>query len=116
MPVVRLDAGSDLRVLVDRLRPVRQLGLGESMKDGEVYHCTIHGVETESRGQMQQHIDLEHPGGAAEDSPDEFLCDGVVTHRQEIDYCPKCGSPTTHDIRNQEVHVVCPVHGEVVLT
>lgn len=37
------------------------------------YHCTIHDFETESTGMMQQHIDLEHPGGMAKDAPEDFL-------------------------------------------
>lgn len=49
------------------------------------YRCDIHDFETNSAGQMEQHIDYEHPGGAAKDALHEFeVDDGEVdkTHQK----------------------------------
>lgn len=49
------------------------------------YRCDIHDFETESRGQMQQHIDKHHPGGAAKDRTDEFLVEDDAAATVRID-------------------------------
>jgi len=82
--------------------------------DWYTYRCDIHDFGTNSKGQMQQHIDHKHPGGAAKDPVEEFRTEDT-DRREDLVYggvCPVCGDEFTdgferlHDLEGESIEGV----------